>query len=49
MSSVDVIGLGPFLKALGERLERMTKEVRRDYSRRPSFRREIEALVCADE
>lgn len=26
MSRADVMGLGPFLKALGERLERMTKE-----------------------
>ena len=26
MSKTDVMGLGPFLKALGERLDRMTKE-----------------------
>ena len=26
MSKADIMGLGPFLKALGERLDRMTKE-----------------------
>jgi len=105
MSKADVMGLGPFLKALGERLDGMTKEEicrvlvqrgktipsverreflaefesvppagperspahddkrliadsrafvadlengKKDHSRRPAFRREIEALVRAD-